>query len=83
MSTVQRPPATSPQPVSNRDFSRALARALWRPALFRVPRAALSLALGELSSVLLSSQRVEPRRALVDGYQFSFSDLEGALAQVV
>lgn len=73
----------SPHPASNRDFSRALGKALHRPVLFRVPQLALTVALGELSSVLLSSQRVEPKRALHSGYRFLFPDLAGALAQAI
>lgn len=72
--------AVSPAPVTNADFSRALARALRRPAVLAAPRAALRLALGELSSVLLASQRAIPTQALRSGYAFRFRELSAALA---
>jgi uncharacterized protein (TIGR01777 family) len=70
----------SPTPVTNQDFTRRLAGALGRPALLAVPRLALNLALGEVSDVLLESQRVVPRVAQRAGYAFSYPDLESALA---
>jgi uncharacterized protein (TIGR01777 family) len=69
----------SPTPVTNQDFTRQLARALSRPALLPVPRLALSLAFGEISDVLLESQRVLPRVAQRSGYTFAFPDLAPAL----
>jgi hypothetical protein len=70
----------SPTPVSNQDFTRELARALGRPALFAVPRLALNLALGEVSDVLLESQRVVPKLARQSGYAFAYPELGPALA---
>jgi uncharacterized protein (TIGR01777 family) len=70
----------SPTPVTNQDFTRQLARALDRPALLAVPRLALNLALGEVSDVLLESQRVVPRVALRSGYAFAHPELGSALA---
>jgi uncharacterized protein (TIGR01777 family) len=69
----------SPNPVTNQEFTRQLARALSRPAVLPVPRLALSLALGEISEVLLESQRVLPRVAQQSGYAFAFPDLAPAL----
>jgi uncharacterized protein len=71
--------ATAPEPVSNRAFSRALGRALKRPALMPVPAIALRAAYGEMSSVLTSGARVMPAKALVLGYRFSHPQLEEAL----
>jgi NAD dependent epimerase/dehydratase family enzyme len=71
--------ATAPEPVSNRVFSRALGRALKRPALMPVPAIALRAAYGEMSSVLTSGARVMPAKALVLGYRFSHPQLEEAL----
>jgi uncharacterized protein len=70
----------SPTPVTNQDFTRELGRALDRPALLAVPRLALNLALGELSDVLLESQRAVPRVAQQTGYAFAYSELGPALA---
>lgn len=72
--------AVSPQPVTNADFSRALARVLRRPCLFRVPAAALRLALGEAADgMLLSSVRVEPAKLAAAGHAFRYPEIEGAL----
>jgi uncharacterized protein (TIGR01777 family) len=70
----------APAPVRNVDFTRALGKALGRPTFFGVPRAALKLAFGELSGVLLASQRVEPRVARESGYAYRFAELDAALA---
>ena len=75
--------ATAPEPVSNRAFSRALGRALKRPALMPVPAIALRAAYGEMSSVLTSGARVMPAKALVLGYRFSHPQLEEALRAAI
>lgn len=75
--------AVSPHPVRNREFARALGRALHRPAILPVPGPALRLAVGELSTVLLASHNAHPRRALETGYRFRFPALEGALADLL
>lgn len=69
----------SPVPVTNAEFTRELGRALARPTLLTVPRVALSLAFGELSTALLSSKRVLPRAARDTGYAFAHPDLRPAL----
>ena len=71
---------TAPHPVSNAEFTAALAAALNRPALLTVPAPALRLALGGVTSDLLSSARVLPRRLAEAGYRFRFPDLPAALA---
>ena len=73
----------APEPASNREFSRALAGALGRPCLARVPALALRLALGEMSGILLTGQRVLPRRLLQAGYRFRFPAIGAALADLV
>lgn len=75
--------AVSPNPVVNADFTRALARALHRPALIPAPAFALRLALGEMSEVLLASQRVIPTVAQSQGFQFRFPELGAALADLL
>jgi uncharacterized protein len=71
--------AVGPRPVTNAGFARALGRALRRPALVPVPRAALRLVFGEMSEILTGSQRVFPRVAEREGFAFEHADLGGAL----
>lgn len=75
--------ATAPNPVSNREFSRALGRALHRPALLPVPGVALKAALGEMSTLLLTGQRVLPARISEAGYAFRHATLDAALDDVL
>jgi uncharacterized protein (TIGR01777 family) len=74
---------TAPEPVTNREFTRALGRALHRPAVIPVPAFALRLVLGELSSALLTGQRVLPTHAEQLGFRFVYADLDAALASVL
>ncbi len=74
--------AVSPTPLTNRDFTRTLARVLRRPAVARVPRMLLRWALGEMSSVVLASQRVIPAAATEAGFRFDYSDLPLALTDL-
>ena len=71
--------ATAPNPVTNAEFSRQLAGALKRPALFPVPRFVLRLLVGEFTDALFASQRTDATRAVSDGYVFGFPDLKSAL----
>jgi NAD dependent epimerase/dehydratase family enzyme len=71
---------TTPNPVSNAEFTAALAAAVHRPAVMFVPVPALKLAVGGVSSDILSSARVMPRRLLAEGYRFAHPDIAGALA---
>jgi uncharacterized protein (TIGR01777 family) len=74
----------SPQPLQNAEFTKVLAKAMHRPALFPAPAFALRLALGEMAdALLLSSQRVLPRAVEKTGYQFVHSDLSTALKNLV
>jgi hypothetical protein len=70
----------SPEPVRNADFTRAVARALRRPALLPAPAFAVRLALREFSAELLGSRRVLPARAQALGHDFAFPHLPSALA---
>ena len=75
---------TAPEPVRNRDFARALARALHRPAVLPVPAFLLRLALGQLADeLLLGGQKVLPGKAQETGYQFLYPKLDDALAEIV
>jgi len=71
---------TAPDPVTNADFTAALAKALGRPALLRAPAPVIRAALGELSGDLLASARVIPRRLLAAGFTFRYADIASALA---
>jgi uncharacterized protein (TIGR01777 family) len=71
--------AVSPAPVTNREFTRALAKAVHRPAIFPVPALALRVAVDGFAEVLLSSQRVLPRAAQQAGYAFRYTSLADAL----
>jgi uncharacterized protein len=76
--------AVSPEPARNSDFTRALAEVLHRPAIFPAPAFALRLALGEMAdALLLSSQRVFPRRLQDSGYAFEQTDLRAALREAL
>jgi uncharacterized protein (TIGR01777 family) len=74
----------APQPVRNEEFTKVLAKALHRPALFPAPAFALRLALGEMAdALLLSSQRVMPQTLEKIGYRFLNADLPSALGAVL
>ncbi|CAA9473347.1 MAG: Cell division inhibitor [uncultured Solirubrobacteraceae bacterium] len=71
--------ATAPVPVSNAEFSKALGRALHRPAVAPVPALALRALYGEMADLVVHGQRALPRRALELGYAFRHPDLDEAL----
>ena len=73
----------APHPVTNSEFTRELARALHRPALFPVPAFALRALFGEMSRILLASQRVLPEAAQAAGFVFRYPELRGALAEIL
>ena len=76
--------STAPNPVTNRELSKALGRALHRPAVFPVPGVALDVMFGrEFGAVLRGGQRVMPRRALDLGYEFRHPRLDEALASLL
>ena len=74
---------TAPNPVTNRDFSTALGRALHRPSFLPMPRFALRLMLGESADVVATGQRVLPKRTLALGYSYQFPHIDAALADIV
>ncbi|MBF3244077.1 DUF1731 domain-containing protein, partial [Pseudomonas aeruginosa] len=75
--------ACAPNPVRNRDFAKALGRALHKPARILTPGFVLRLGLGEMSGLLLGGQRALPQRLQDAGYRFQFTDLDVALADVL
>jgi hypothetical protein len=69
----------APTPVTNAAFTKALSRAVKRPALLPVPSALLRMAIGDMSQMLLASQRAVPEAALKSGFTFQFDTVEQAL----
>jgi len=75
---------TAPNPVTNAEFTRVLASAMKRPAIFAVPGFAAKLAFGEFAEEgILSSARVVPKRLEESGFQFRYAELESALARIL
>lgn len=70
---------SAPQPVTNADFSKALGRALHRPAVAPVPRLALKALYGEMEQIVTTGQRAVPRRAQEQGFVWRHADLDEAL----
>jgi hypothetical protein len=73
----------SPNPVTNAEFTRTLAKALSRPAFFKVPDFGLKLALGEMADFLLDSLRVVPTAVEKAGFSFEHPQLAGALVSML
>src|SRR3712207_5885545 len=74
--------ATAPEPVTNKDFSRALGRALHRPAVAPIPGFAIRTLYGDMAEVITEGQRAVPKRTLELGYRFRYTDLDEALKNV-
>ncbi|MCI0732742.1 MAG: TIGR01777 family oxidoreductase [Methylococcaceae bacterium] len=75
--------ATSPRPVTNREFTATLAKVLRRPAFIPVPGILLKLLLGEMSILLTGGQKVLPARLLAAGFQYQFANLDDALLEAL
>jgi hypothetical protein len=76
--------ATAPNPVTNRDFGKALAQALGRPAILPTPKLAIAALRGrELADIVSGGQRAQPRRAQDLGYEFKHPDLDAALVDLL
>jgi len=75
--------ASAPTPVTNAELSRALGRALHRPAVAPVPAAALRLLYGDMAGIVTDSQNAVPARALALGHTFATPDLGAALADAL
>jgi uncharacterized protein (TIGR01777 family) len=71
--------AVAPQLVRNREFTRALAKELHRPAFMPAPYLGLRLLFGEFAQVLFASQKVEPKLAVASGFNYRYPQLDGAL----
>jgi uncharacterized protein (TIGR01777 family) len=75
--------AVAPKPVRNSEFTKALGRALHRPAFMPAPYLGLRLLFGEFAKVLFASQRVLPKVALESGFQFQYPEIDAALRQIL
>lgn len=73
----------SPNPVTNAEFTRCLAKALKRPAIFPAPAPVLKIALGEMSRLLLTGQRAVPARLSESGFEFLYPTLAEALKHAI
>ncbi len=71
--------ATAPEPVRNAELSKALGRVLRRPALLPVPGFSLQALYGEMAQVITTGARVLPARALMNGYEFRYREVDAAL----
>jgi uncharacterized protein (TIGR01777 family) len=74
---------TAPNPVTNREFGKALGRALHRPAFMPMPGFVMQALFGEVAGVVLTGQRVLPKQVLKLGYQFQFPTIDAALADIL
>ena len=72
-----------PNAVTNREFTKALARAVKRPAMFGVPKLALRIAMGEAAQFATQSTRMYPLKLSQSGYQFQWEDLHLALRDII
>ncbi len=73
----------APETVTNREFARRLGRHLQRPSFFPAPGPFMRLLLGEVSAVLLGSQRILPQRLLTSGFPFGYPTLDAALDAII
>lgn len=73
----------APNPVRNRDFAKALGRILGRPSFMRAPSFMIRTLMGEMGTIVMSSQRVVPDRLLKNGFEFQYPDVEKALNNLI
>lgn len=74
---------TAPNPVTNQEFTSALARAIHRPAIFPAPAIALKIALGGFSIEILGSKKVEPKVLTESGFEWDYPHITSALSALV
>ena len=73
----------SPNPVTNQEFTSALARAMHRPAVFPAPAIALKIALGGFSSEVLGSKKVIPQKLIDEGFTWDYPHVTSALVALI
>jgi len=75
---------TAPEAVNNHVFTKTLAKVLWRPAFFRMPKMVVKLVFGEMGEeLLLAGKRIIPEKMVKAGYQFQYPKLEEALKSLL
>jgi len=74
--------AVAPNPSTNAEFSKALGKAVNRPAFMPAPAIALKLAMGEMSELVLASQKVEAKKILDSGFVFTYPKIQEALDEI-
>ncbi|HVJ65601.1 MAG TPA: TIGR01777 family oxidoreductase [Bdellovibrionota bacterium] len=75
--------AVAPEVITNKEFSKALGKALHRPSLLPVPGPALYVIVGEAADMLVEGQRVIPVKTLGSGYKFKFDKIDAALKNLL
>jgi len=75
--------AVAPNPETNASFTRALGKALRRPAIIPVPTTALRILFGEMTQIIIASQRCIPKAAQESGYGFKYPDLNAGLSAIL
>lgn len=73
----------APENISNRDFTKILAKTLHRPAIFSIPEFLLKAVLGEAANLLTEGAEVEPKNLLNAGFQFQYSTIKSALEEII
>lgn len=74
--------AVSPKVVSNKEFSKSLAKALSRPCLFPVPPFMLKLLMGEMSTIVLDSQNISSQKLVNQGFEFQYKNIDDAMKEI-
>lgn len=74
---------SAPKPLTNKEFTQAIGKALGRPTFMPVPAFAMQAMFGEMATLLLDGQREIPVRLMKEGFQFKFTDAEAALRDVL
>ena len=73
----------APENISNKDFTKVLAKSLGRPAIFSIPEFVLKAVLGEASVLMIKGAQVEPKNLLNAGFDFQYPDINSALKEIV
>jgi NAD dependent epimerase/dehydratase family enzyme len=73
----------APENITNKEFTKAFAKALNMPAIFSIPGFVLKLVLGEAAVLLTQSPEVEPRNLIANGFKFEFPGIKEALVEIL
>jgi uncharacterized protein len=74
---------TAPNPVTNQEFTKALAKVLDRPAFIPAPAPSLQLIYGESATLILDGQKVLPVKSQRNGFKFQYPEIAGALSNIL